>query len=985
MQDNHCISYSVLRRSLDGRSPAEEAAQFTRGLTQQDLKVLVNNLYQLALRRRSSQTPSQSQQIAKFLIAIGQLHNDLDIEAVGYMLIGDYFNLIEHRYEQAREHLERAGHLFSKASNTFGWARTRIGILLCAIELGYEVAEQALMDANQAEQIFKSSLDSSALSRLLTLYQNRAIVYTRMGAVDEAIRDNEYIKRELRHVPEPWRTKQKADIEQNLGLIYVDRGEARRAAYHLMRAYVLHRRSKNFHRQIESMQGIATTEIMRGMYRSALSRLNHIDELLNQENTQETAYLRIAVGIAEAECYLSLNYFDRAYHILTPLLELQSGTQSTGSQWAFIWFLLAEAAAGLGDYVNAETYFHQALHCSTEQTTVWVIIHLRRGQVALRNKHYRVAMEEAQIVLQLARERQQQIEEASAMLLAAQVKCAEQQDYIGARDFAYAVLKSAEACNAFALLYGAYVVLGHVARMTEDTSTCIQFYLQAAMVVDEIQRNLTILLRSGFLADKGEALRALIQLYLEQAQVGRALEILERSKSQVFSAYLVDRDTLDLGSHDKDLAYEVNHARERLQSLLTLEKSRQNDSSTMDQIRQVQAHLKKLSQKIDKLDTDRLPDISVVEIQATLKDDTVLIEYYFDGNIFHAFVVDKHNTPHHYELAEASVVAGQMIELETAVEEALDRLQYFHLTNPDVCDINILSDEIFCDPGLNRIFSIVSQRLYQSLLAPLQKHLDYHKQLVIVPYSRLHSLPFHLLYNAERQRYLIEEKEVVILPTASLLRRRPVKSVQQGGATVIYDEQNSQLLYSLRDAEHIYRLLGGSLYNAQTSSIDEMLGQCQHQILHIIAHGEFNGARPEESFIQLCDQQITYAALQRYDLNYELVTLASCNAGQLHMYEQQLAMGDDQIGMGRGFLHAGAGALLVSHWAIGDGLTQTFFKGIYRRLQRGYSKAAALRQTQTALHRYLPNLHPVYWGSFQLIGDPTSLGQTAKNRFTDRY
>ncbi|MEO8609246.1 MAG: CHAT domain-containing protein [Chloroflexota bacterium] len=977
MSDNQRVSYSLLRRSLDGRMSAEDAAQLTLGIPESELGLIADCLYQLAIRRRGSQTPSQSLHVASFLIAIGAFQNNPNIGAIGYMLTGDYFNLIEHRYEQAYNHLRQAGTLFRQGSNVFGWARTRIGMLLCAVELGQEKAQQALVDAIEAEQIFKSSDDPSAPSKMLTLYQNRAIVYARVGAVDEAIRDNLYIKRELWRVPEPWRTHQNANIEQNLGLIYVDRGEARRAAYHFMRAYVLHRRSKNFHGQIKSMQGIAETEIIRGMYRSALSRLNDINQLLDQESVDETAYLRITVGIAEAECYLSLNYFDRVQRILKPLLDFQNGEESTGSQWAFIWFLLAESAAGLGNYAKAETYFQEALRCSTEQTPVWVIIHLRRGQVALRRKDYSLALEEAQIVLQLARERRQQIEEASAMLLAAQVKCAMQQDYAAAQDYANAVLKSAEACSAFALLYGAYVVLGHVARVTEDTPTCIQFYLQAAQVVDETQRDLTILLRSGFLADKGEALRALIQLHLDQSQVERALEILERSKSQVFSAYLADRDSLDWASDDLKLASEIDDAREQLQSLLSLENTRQNDAHTAKRIKQIQAQLKALSPKMNRLQNHRLPDISLAEIQAALQDDTLLIEYYFDGRIFHAFVVDKLNPPQHYELAESGVISEQMSVLESAVEEALDRLNYFHLTNPNMRDLDILSDEVFCDPGLNRIFNRAAQDLYHSLLAPLQQHLDSHNRLVIVPYSRLHSLPFHLLYQTDRGQYLIEAKEVVILPTAALLGHKAVKSDLEGGAVVIYDELNSHLLYSLRDAEHVHSLLGGSLHNAQRISLAEVFGQCQYQILHIIAHGEFNGARPEESFIQLYDQRITYAALQHYDLNYELVTLASCNAGQLHMYEQQLAMGDDQIGMGRGFLHAGAGALMLSHWVIGDGLTQTFFKGIYRRLQRGYSKAKALQQTQAALHRCIPDLHPVYWGGFQLIGDPNPLGQSS--------
>ncbi|NTV65199.1 MAG: CHAT domain-containing protein, partial [Oscillochloris sp.] len=49
---------------------------------------------------------------------------------------------------------------------------------------------------------------------------------------------------------------------------------------------------------------------------------------------------------------------------------------------------------------------------------------------------------------------------------------------------------------------------------------------------------------------------------------------------------------------------------------------------------------------------------------------------------------------------------------------------------------------------------------------------------------------------------------------------------------------------------------------------------------------------------------------------------------------------------------------------------------LYQSLSNGASKAAALRAAQRALLAQHPNLHPAFWGGFQLVGDPQPLSTT---------
>jgi CHAT domain-containing protein len=102
--------------------------------------------------------------------------------------------------------------------------------------------------------------------------------------------------------------------------------------------------------------------------------------------------------------------------------------------------------------------------------------------------------------------------------------------------------------------------------------------------------------------------------------------------------------------------------------------------------------------------------------------------------------------------------------------------------------------------------------------------------------------------------------------------------------------------------------------------------------------------------------------------------LSACETGRANV-----AAGDELVGLGRGFLYAGAGALLVSLWRVADDAAVLLMDHVYRALLAGTSKAAALRNAQCALHRANPQLHPAFWGAFQLIGDASPLSASPRS------
>jgi CHAT domain-containing protein len=255
------------------------------------------------------------------------------------------------------------------------------------------------------------------------------------------------------------------------------------------------------------------------------------------------------------------------------------------------------------------------------------------------------------------------------------------------------------------------------------------------------------------------------------------------------------------------------------------------------------------------------------------------------------------------------------------------------------------------------------RRLYAMLLEPLALEETERERLMIVPYGALHYVPFHLLYDG--RAYVTDSYEVVTLPAAALATRRSPE--RTGGALTLSHSWAGRLPHTLAEGQMVQRLFGGILYS-EAKAKRAILQTAPTQILHIAAHGEHRLDQPDLSYLELGDGQLFADDLLQQDLSYELVTLSACETGRA-----KVAASEELIGLGRGFLYAGAGSLLVSLWPVVDNSALRLMESFYRALRAGETKAAALRGAQHAMRAEDPFLHPAHWGAFELIGDAGAL------------
>ena len=104
------------------------------------------------------------------------------------------------------------------------------------------------------------------------------------------------------------------------------------------------------------------------------------------------------------------------------------------------------------------------------------------------------------------------------------------------------------------------------------------------------------------------------------------------------------------------------------------------------------------------------------------------------------------------------------------------------------------------------------------------------------------------------------------------------------------------------------------------------------------------------------------------NLQADLVVLSACNTG-LGRHQK----GEGIMSLGRAFAYAGCPNIVMSLWQADDYATSELMKMYYRYLKEGFDKGQSLQKARAEYLATQDQLHPYFWGSFILIGDPTPI------------
>lgn len=284
-----------------------------------------------------------------------------------------------------------------------------------------------------------------------------------------------------------------------------------------------------------------------------------------------------------------------------------------------------------------------------------------------------------------------------------------------------------------------------------------------------------------------------------------------------------------------------------------------------------------------------------------------------------------------------------------------------------------------------------SKALFATLFGALSSRLEPGQRLIVVPDGLLHYLPFEALIH--NQRYLVEDHEISYSPSASLLVQ-PQDSRDKAdtgdrmellafgdpifgpSARAFRGFKLPRLPRTRDEVQQIARLFPPDrtrLYLGKASSEGAVKRESlrRYRRLHFATHSLIDETSPSRSAVVLTldpdeDGFLEVSEISELDLDCDLVVLSACQTGR-----GQLLSGEGILGLTRAFLHAGARAVVVSHWNVSDISTARLMEHFYRQLTTGYSNAAALRATKLQmLNSDKETRHPYYWASFVMVGRP---------------
>lgn len=896
--------------------------------------------------------PHRSLEFADRIVAIGSQRRDASQIALGLMARGDALKLLG-RAAEAWQTLDEAGKMFQSVGNEVGWARTRIGRVYLSTMLNY--VTEALADADLARTIFARHGEHE---KLLRLDLNTALVHSLLGDQIQALRLYNSALAIAEALGETGK-QYLGPLHTNIGLAYESLGDFSEAlAYYEQAREIYIARNETLYVAVIELN-IAYVAQSQGYYRRALHLLYGILERGIEQFPVE--YRAVKRDITE--CYIALNRYtearDLAQQLVTDYRNL-GATHDTARNLVH----LATAEAALNNFIAARTALEEAepIFSSLGAMTWVATVQLRRGRIALKQADIRTAYELAIAAADCFQRNGQQVNYATATLLQGQAQLA-LGNFRESSQAARNALKIAQYFNVPSLRYTAHLLLGQLSEAQYQMTRAARHFQAAAGTVERVQRKLTLTLRTGFLEDKGEASRHLIEMYLRTGQAERAFDALERAKSQVLLSYLANREQFrwaQANHRTQPLIEELNNLRAEHQWFYRLahepprSADRRNAISPAQALGELAIREKRIRSITEQLylhssDDDQakhVAGISSDDVQQTLRDGTVFIEFYNDDSHLWAFILEG-QTIHVQPLPATPEVLNQLLtQLRGNIAAALT-----------------IDPRSAMARNLLQLAHRILKRLHSLLIEPLMLEKYNPQKLIIVPYGMLHFLPFPILYDGSA--YLIQKHEVVVLPAAGLATRPALK--RDPGALILTNSWEGRLPHTLSEAQMVQRLFRGTLYAGKAAN-RTVLQTTPTQILHIATHGEHRLDQPDLSYLQLADGQLYADDMLQQDMSYELVTLSACETGRANV-----AASDELIGLGRSFLYAGAGALLVSMWQVADTSTLHFMEKMYTALRVGKSKAAAVREAQQFMLGEEPWFHPAFWGAFQLIGNDQPL------------
>lgn len=937
--------------------------------------------------------PFLSLKLAELLTYYGEITGSIYAHALGLKAKGDALVQIRHDLA-AMESLDIAGEEFLQIGDEANWARSRISWMVAAAWQGR--IDDAMQAAAQARSTFQKLHEDYWAC---VIDSNAAWIYAQVGRYQDALS----MYKNMLDIFPTLTNQSETTIQRAIAIAEVNQAQILSWLGHFEKAYVLEQQAQakfamlnEVNLVINSEVNLANLDYLQGYYGSALQRYyKALDNVL--QNAIDNPKLLAELKVLMATCLVKLNRVNEACQLAHESVEMYrkigNSLQASNALREYAITLVAagrlkEALAILAEAEVLFKYGNFDHHASA--------ITLQRAELLLEMGEFMQAYEEASTIKAYFYQHNlvARSVRASLIIIGSLIMRAERQ-----KPEEGLLEQAAKECKQVALearqhhlqeeVYKSQYLLGHIFVLQGNNTKAIRHYTAALAQIERILNDLVFDLSPSFLHTAWKVFEDTIALCLQCQLRERAFSYLERARSIALRQYLKNKFFVNQEREDSfSSSIQVNRAltfqmqselktwQDQYRSYSTLLTHVDTSASLSIERGIIEAELKKCEMKLSEL-FERLylqqatasfastpkkskkdrSVLNIMQLQRQLVSDQLLLAYFLYKENLTIFALNRN------ELVTRNVSDG------VKHLKRLLPLLHAHLQPGGWADAQ--------HPPQQAIRSMLN-KLYDLLITPVKDVLPAQLgQLTIVPYGPLHTLPFHALHDGSN--YLVEQFQVNYLPASSILTTsiKEMPTRLHPSSLLFGYSSHGHLQRAVEEAKTLSEMLQGHCYLDEEATIARLIEEApESSIIHVATHGHSRLDAPNFSSILLADGR--FNAIDAFGLNLqdcELVTLSGCETGLA-----LIGGGDEQLGLGRAFLAAGAKSLVMSLWPVEDNATHELMQLFYQRLLRGDTKAHALQAAQCQLlhHSHPAYAHPYYWAAFRLVGDTAPLSFSIK-------
>jgi CHAT domain-containing protein len=274
--------------------------------------------------------------------------------------------------------------------------------------------------------------------------------------------------------------------------------------------------------------------------------------------------------------------------------------------------------------------------------------------------------------------------------------------------------------------------------------------------------------------------------------------------------------------------------------------------------------------------------------------------------------------------------------------------------------------------------------LHSAIVRPVARAMKAYGRIVFVPDETMAGVPFAMLRDPSTGRYLIEDTEVIVAPSANAFVKsaKNARPACAGGCTAsviadpAFDQRQFPTLERLPAAAAEIRGIAAMYQSSVTAVGQEATRRAfldalhSSDVLQFAGHALPNDYDPALSVLPLAPDGADDGLLYLREVvslrlaRAPIVVLAGCGTASPssgHGAVRSLSLA---------FLAAGSRSVIGTLWKIDDDAAHALALEFHRQLRSGFSASAALRSAQLAmLHSVDRRLRdPRTWAAFQLFG-----------------